>query len=302
VDVSIVIPSYNSAHVLYDCLKACGSQEFPGDYEVIVADDVSTDDTAAVASRSGIRYIHQKNAGPAAARNAGWKAAAGSVICFTDADCVPEKDWIKKIVAAFAASGAAAVGGSYLYSGKDTLGALIHGEIRTRHEKISGGADFLGSFNLAVRRNVLAEIDGFNEGYKSASGEDNDLCYRLKKAGFTLLFDRNILVDHRHAWTLGPYLRSQARHGFWRMKLYKDHPGMARGDQYAGVRDFALPPLSVLFALLFALRWTAGWALSLAGLSILSFRPDPLLWLLVFIRSFFRGFGMCAGAIRFMIT
>ena len=76
---------------------------------------------------------------------------------------------------------------------------------------------------------------------------------------------------------------------------------MARGDQYAGVRDFALPPLSVCAVVLFVMRWTTGYMVSLAVLAALAFRLDPRLWTLVFVRSFFRGFGMLFGAIRFMI-
>jgi glycosyltransferase involved in cell wall biosynthesis len=301
VDVSIVIPAYNSSRILPDCLAACVSQDFSGDYEIVVVDDGSTDDTAIVAGRFGVRYIHQANAGPAAARNAGWKAASGRVVCFTDADCVPEREWIRKMSDSFSASGADAVGGSYSFSGNDWLGKIVHAEIETRHGKMGGAADFLGSFNLAVKRAPLTEIAGFNEAYRYASGEDNDLCYRLKRAGFTLHFDRSITVGHRHAWTLWTYLRSQARHGYWRMKLYRDHPHMARGDQYAGVRDFALPPLSVCAVVLFVMRWTTGYMVSLAVLAALAFRLDPRLWTLVFVRSFFRGFGMLFGAIRFMI-
>jgi glycosyltransferase involved in cell wall biosynthesis len=302
VEITIVIPAYNSARTLSRCLGACSSQEFPGSFEVIVVDDGSADDTASIARQFDVRYIHQRHAGPAAARNTGWKAASGRIICFTDADCVPETAWIRKISNSFSVSGADAVGGSYSYSGNDGLGRIIHAEIAARHAKIGGATDFLGSFNLAVKRDVLTETAGFNEAYKNASGEDNDLCYRLKKAGFTLYFERSIVVDHRHTWTLVSYLRSQARHGYWRMKLYKDHPRMARGDQYAGVRDFALPPLSVCTVFLFLLRWTTGYMLSLALLAILSFRPDPRLWALVFVRSFFRGFGMLSGAIRFLIS
>ena len=79
-----------------------------------------------------------------------------------------------------------------------------------------------------------------------ASGEDNDLAYRLHDNGGTLRFVSEARVAHYHPTRLWPYLRTQMRHGFWRMKLYAKHPRKSGGDQYAGIAEFAGPPLSLI--------------------------------------------------------
>jgi glycosyltransferase involved in cell wall biosynthesis len=85
--VSIVIPTYNSEAYIRTALDSVLEQTYT-DYEVIVVDDGSTDGTktVALALDGPIRYIHQSNSGPAAARNTGVSAAAGELICFLDAD------------------------------------------------------------------------------------------------------------------------------------------------------------------------------------------------------------------------
>lgn len=85
--VSVIIPAYNSERYIADSLQSALDQTFR-DYEVIVVDDGSTDGTKArvLAAKGPIKYIHQPNQGPAAARNTGIGVARGELICFLDAD------------------------------------------------------------------------------------------------------------------------------------------------------------------------------------------------------------------------
>lgn len=93
--VSVVIPAYNAAAILNECLESVMRQGYP-ELEVVLVDDGSTDDTAVVAKRFGecIRYIYQPNAGLAAARNAGHRLAKGEFVAWLDADDVCEPDRI----------------------------------------------------------------------------------------------------------------------------------------------------------------------------------------------------------------
>jgi glycosyltransferase involved in cell wall biosynthesis len=83
--VSVVMPAYNSAAHIKEALASARRQTLPP-YEIIVVDDGSSDETAALARAQGARVLTQKNAGPAAARNAGVRAAGGEWIAFLDAD------------------------------------------------------------------------------------------------------------------------------------------------------------------------------------------------------------------------
>lgn len=245
--VSIVIPAYNASATLPHCLEACLAQTMPP-HEIIVVDDESHDDTIDIADRYGVRVVKAQHAGPAAARNAGARAATGEIIAFTDADCVPERQWVAKLAEAFTGN-VTGVGGSYACANaQHLLARVIHEEIVERHRRMPEEADFLGSFNAAYLRDAFWDAGGFDESFTQASGEDNDLAYRLHDAGGHFRFRADARVAHYHPHRLLPYLRTQARHGYWRMKLYRKHPRRKSGDTYAGIFDLWAPPMAVLVA------------------------------------------------------
>lgn len=111
---------------------------------------------------------------------------------------------------------------------------LIGEEIKFRYKNIGKYTDAHGSYNLAVRKNVLEKIGGYNEFYPVATAEDWDLCYRIQAAGYKIYFNRKARVGHYHPTKLVKYLKTQFRHGYYRMKLYKDNPTRASGDKYSG--------------------------------------------------------------------
>ncbi len=243
--VSIIIPAYNAERTLGECLDGCLAQGYP-DTEIIVVDDGSTDGTERVARARNVGYIRQENGGPAKARNTGAREAEGEVIAFTDSDCIPEPNWIEALVASLDED-TAAVGGTYGIANPDsTLARFIHEEIAARHSHFGEAVDFLGSFNVAYKKAAFDAVGGFDESFRIASAEDNDLAYRLSDRGGTLRFTGEAVVCHHHPTRLWPYLRTQMRHGFWRMKLYAKHPKRTKGDRYADRREFAGPPLSLL--------------------------------------------------------
>lgn len=245
---SIVIPAYNAGSTLAACLAACCSQSRTP-HEVIVVDDGSTDDTARIAAAFPVRYVYQKNAGPAAARNRGAAEATGDILVFTDADCVPEPDWIARLAGAFREHDTA-VGGTYgIANPASWLARMIHEEIAVRHAGLNGEVDFLGSFNVAYRREAFEAAGGFDATFRQASAEDNDLAYRLHDRGGTMRFVPEARVAHYHPSRLWPYLRTQQRHGYWRVRLYTKHPHRARrGDRYAGLPDLLMPPCALALA------------------------------------------------------
>jgi glycosyltransferase involved in cell wall biosynthesis len=260
VKASVVIAAYNAEATIGQCLEACLEQTL-GAIEVIVCDDGSTDDTARIVQEYPVHYVRLDHQGPAAARNRGAEAAQGDMVVFTDSDCVPEPTWLARLMVRFDED-VVGVGGSYgIANSEHWLARLVHEEIMERHRGDRREVDFLGSFNVAYQREEFLALNGFDENFKAASGEDNDLAYRIYDAGGRLMFVPDARVAHYHPHRLTPYLRTQARHGFWRMKIYQKHMSRSGGDSYAGLGDLLAPPLSL--AAIAATLWLAstGWLL-----------------------------------------
>lgn len=318
--VSIVIPTYNAGPALKDTIEGCLNQDYPSDrLNVIIVDDGSAEATSSLISGYPVEYIYQDNRGPASARNTGWKAATGEIVCFTDSDCVPERSWVRKLMEGYTSEGVGGVGGSYeIRNPGSFLARLIHSEIRARHRAMPREADFLGSFNVSYRRSVLERVGGFDESFRFPSAEDNDLSYKVLKAGCKLVFLPDAKVGHFHTERVRKYLREQYRHGYWRVKLYRLHPDMMSGDQYSGMRDFLPPILTPLVILCMAAGafWEAAFYAA-AGLAVLmlalnghlaaSIKQDEvgfsrgLALGVLFLRSFARGFGMSKGVVDFIL-
>lgn len=97
--LSVVIPMYNSAGTLEACLAALESQTLPRcAFEILVVDNNSTDGSTEIARRfQQVRLLREPEQGAYAARNRALAAARGSVLVFTDPDCIPDPDWLEQI-------------------------------------------------------------------------------------------------------------------------------------------------------------------------------------------------------------
>jgi len=318
-DVSIVIPAHNEVSTISKTIEGCLAQKYPEDkIEIICVDDGSVDETKEIIKNYSIKYIYQEKGGPAKARNTGWKLAKGKIICFTDADCMPEKDWVTKLVKNYKSKKIGAVGGSYKIANNEKfLADCIHLEIIYRHSRMSKYVQALGSYNLSVKKSVLKTTGGFNEEYTMASGEDNDLCYNILKHGYKLIFEKEAKVFHFYPNSLMKYFKTQFWHGFWRVKLYADHPIMVRGDDYSNIWDYIQPVLSLIilflipfnlifpfnYILLFFLFFEIILQLPLPFLIVIRTKKYKYIMLIpiTFLRGFARGLGMFSGSIKFFL-
>jgi len=313
--ISVVIPAYNAESTINQAVAQSLSQARESlEVEVIVVDDGSSDDTAKVTESTGAMVIKQENAGPAAARNRGWQSATGQVVCFTDADCVPSAGWIENLLDGFTDRQVGAVAGSYEIANNGSwLAQWVHQEIIERHRRMPPFVQAFGSYNVAIPRYVLEATGGFDPAYRQASGEDNDLSYRIIKKGRRIAFRPQAKVAHYHPERVWQYLREQYRHGFWRAKLYKEHLDMVRGDDYTRLRD-RLEPILVLGILIFLILAVFGingstWLLLiLLGAYSAIHLSWPISWWLgegrlggfpyagvTFLRGFARTAGLCVG-------
>lgn len=227
---SVVVPTYRRPDLLDRCLSAMAAQDLDAsDFEVIVADDAANEATRwqveGQADRfpTSLRYIPvTATRGPAGARNAGWRAARGAIIALTDDDCVPESDWLRMGLGAFAADPeiAAATGRMVVPLPDDPTDY-------ERNEAGLEGAEFVTA-NCFVRRVVLQSIGGFDERFTAAWREDSDLHFRLMRGGYRIVRAPGAVVVHpvRPArW--GISLRQQ-RKTFFDALLYKKHPDLYR--------------------------------------------------------------------------
>ena len=309
--VSVIIPVYNAQDTIAAAIEAVLAQDFVGSVELIVVDDGSTDRTGDVVRRyAAAVYLHQDNAGPASARNHGARVSQGHVLFFTDSDCCPERSWISKMMQGFEHEGVLAVAGSYgIANPASALARVIHKEIIFRHRVLM--PEFpkaFGGYNVAILRSAFEVTGGFNTAYRRASGEDNDLSYKIISRGGRIFFRKDACVDHYHQESLPRYLKEQFRHGVWRLKMYVDHPGMMTGDGYTFWKDVVEIPLAVCHVIaifwmpaLLALLFVFFAFEVLFGAVIMGFNTELFFAGCVFwLRSFVRAAGFLTGVIIFL--
>jgi glycosyltransferase involved in cell wall biosynthesis len=298
---SVVIPCHNAAKTLRLCLASVFAQTAaPG--EVIVVDDASADDSAAIAAEFGCRVVAQHpNRGPAAARNLGAAHAAGRVLFFLDADLALEPEALERASAALEDPATAAVQGVYAVEPLIDDGAVERYKTLYEHHWRTRGAG-PGSATLfaltAIRAEAFAEAGGFDE--RLRDGEDVDFGARLP-ARWIVRTDPGVRARHDDVDTLGGMLSEQWRRSLRFAELLararrSPGPGRAVGTGSVGAATvlscavvvaglpltlwspfLVLVPLgaAVVFALANAglLRAAAsrgaGWAIAVLGLHLL---------------------------------
>jgi glycosyltransferase involved in cell wall biosynthesis len=231
--VSVVVCSYNGAKTLGQCLDSLTVLNYP-DYEIIVVDDGSTDETPSILARfPHVRAVQQANRGLSAARNAGLLVATGEIIAFTDADCFADPDWLALLVHRFQRSNAAAVGGPNLAPPDGWLAACVAAAPGQPTHVLESDqvAEHIPGCNMAFRRQALQAINGFDPVYRKA-GDDVDVCWRLVQAGEWITYAPGAFVWHHRRPTPRTYLRQQAGYGEAEALLRFKHPDKFnhRGD------------------------------------------------------------------------
>jgi O-antigen biosynthesis protein len=237
--VSVIVCSYNGGATLDECLRSLATLDYP-DYELIVVDDGSSDDTREILARfPQVRAIHERHRGLSVARNVGLECATGEVIAYTDSDCIVEPDWLTHLVHQLTMSGAAAVGGPNLTPEDGWLAACIAAAPgQPTHVLVSDQvAEHIPGCNMAFRRDALESINGFDPQFLKA-GDDVDICWRLQHEGFLITFAPGAFVWHHRRPSPRSYLRQQAGYGAAEAMLHFKHPDKfnGRGDgKWGGV-------------------------------------------------------------------
>ena len=320
--ISIIIPAYNAAETLPDCLAGLKAQTLgPADYEIIIVDDGSTDQTAQLAHQAGVRVVSQANGGAAAARNYGAQIAQGELLLFTDADCIPTPNWAAAMSAPFTDPTIAGAKGAYRTKQAELTARFVQLEYQDKYDRMAGLAaiDFVDTYSAAYRREVFLALGGFDTTFPGASVEDQEFSFRLTEAGHRLVFVPQAIVWHRHDRTVAEYARRKYFIGYWKPLVVQRHPTKLIRDSHTPQVLKGQMGLAALGAGLISLgpllrqpaisAWgLLAWLLLL--LSGLSFyqkiarqdRPVLLLapWLL-FVRAWALGLGFAVGQVQLVL-
>ncbi|HWI12835.1 MAG TPA: glycosyltransferase [Burkholderiales bacterium] len=248
--VSVVMPTCGRPRLLRRCLGALTRQSMPPDaYEILVVDDGRSEATQRVVAlfseRAGaprIVYLQPPLGarGPAAARNAGWRAARAPLIAFTDDDTVPARDWLERGIASLPDWASAA-------SGRVRVPVPAMPSDWQRSSAGLDGAEFVTA-NCFVRRAALSVVGGFDERFERPWREDSDLYFALLEKGYRVVAAPSAVVLHPvRVASWGVSMKVQ-RNMLFDALLYKKHRDLYRS------KISPLPPIRyyVVVALLVA--------------------------------------------------
>lgn len=271
--LSVIVPAYNAGETLETCLASLergfqtGTPNFD-DFEVIVVDDGSVDNTAEIASRFKCRLISQgENQGTAKARNAGAQRARGEILVFVDADVALKPDALLNLSEFFESHPDvdAAVGtyteriilGSRFQTGSPNFVSTYHNFFTFYHHELSPESIewFWGAIG-AVRRWVFEAVGGFDEQFHGASAEDMDLGYTLALAGRKISYIRSVKGDHLHRFTLSSMLFNDYRKAVLGIKLYLTRKSPDRHEHgFGNPRNAVTLVMVFLFMFCLLLCW-----------------------------------------------
>jgi hypothetical protein len=193
---------------MLDSLRKLDASEIQ--WELVFVDNGSSDGTAQILDEFGkyfrvpVQLIYEPTRGLSAARNTGWRAARGQIICFTDDDCYPSPDWLLCINHAFSLPNTDYIGGRVLLFDPNDAPVTIQPSEEVlsipARSHIESGC-IIGA-NLSCRKIVLEATKGFDSrlgaGTSFYSGEDTDFLTRASMLGFEGRYEPSITVYHHH--------------------------------------------------------------------------------------------------------
>jgi glycosyltransferase involved in cell wall biosynthesis len=220
--VSIVIPVYDNPDGL---LKTLDSIRLLGDdsCEVIAVDDGSPRPLVLPAEYQWCRVVRlPRNQGTGLARNEGVRQAKGTILAFTDSDCVVPRDWLKVIRGIFQDAGIQAAGGTFAEQAQtNTIQWLRFLESTFYHLHEPAMVNCFTTSNFTIRRDAFEKAGGFPP---MRIGEDLILGYKLFKLGIEVLWQPGLTVRQNFRPTLGSYFRQQTNWSAAILKISLTYP------------------------------------------------------------------------------
>ena len=212
--ISVAVCTHNGARTLRDCLDGLNRLDYPN-YEVIVVDDGSTDESAAIAQDYPVRLIQTDHCGLSSARNTAMLAADGEIVAYTDDDASPDPHWLQYLAWTYLHTDYAAVGGPNIPPPED--GAIAECVSNSPGEPVhvlitDRDAEHIPGCNCSFRKDRLMAVGGFDPQFRTA-GDDVDACWRLLEHGFKIGFQPGAMVWHHRRSSLRSYWNQQQGYG-----------------------------------------------------------------------------------------
>lgn len=265
--VTVITPIYNNAKMIGECLDSLLPQDYP-DYEVIVVDDGSTDNTPDVVRRYPVKLITADHTGISAARNLAIRAARGDIVITMDSDLKVPKDLISRMVAPLMADPRRGVVMSWwdISNPENLVASLIFRGYEYFFDKLEE-PNFFWGYCFAIKKKIFDEVGYFDETLSLV--EDVDFAYRVAHAGYTIRILKDVRVWHYFRDSLLKHLKRHyktARHKFIyvvKMKRYTDHRASPVEYVKLAVHFLFLCSLPLLF-------WSPVPSLALLGLALIT--------------------------------
>jgi glycosyltransferase involved in cell wall biosynthesis len=208
-DVSLIICTRDRCQQLVRCLESLRAIKFERPWELIIVDNKSTDDTAAVVrefiakTSVSVRYVFAPKSGLGNAHNAGVTIATGRILAFTDDDCYPAPDFLSRVWSAFKDPSVGYIGGRILLHDPADHPMTINesNTPRTFPGRSFVCAGIIQGANMAFRRRVLLDIDGFDPLFGPGAvfnTEDVDAASRASAVGWKGQYRPEVVVRHHH--------------------------------------------------------------------------------------------------------
>ncbi len=204
--VSVIIPIFRNWDDVYVCVEALLRQTYRGKFEILVVNnDAKGEFPSRLTTTDRVRLLHEPKAGSYAARNAGIRAAAGEIFAFTDADCIPDNEWIERAIAGLKANPEASrlagkIELTFRHPKKHSPVELFEQVFAFQQERKVNEEGSAITANMFARCEVFETVGDFDESMKS--GGDSDWGIRAAKAGFGIIYVPGVRVLHpaRYSW------------------------------------------------------------------------------------------------------
>ncbi len=213
--LSVIVPNRNGAQTIGKCLEALFNSPYDN-FEVIVVDDSSTDNSVEIIKRYPCRLVSlPKHSGAAAARNAGAREARGDALFFIDSDCIVREDTLDVAVRAYYTRPQTVTGGTYSPIAHDgrffsTFQSLFVNYSETKHPR----PDYVATHAMVISKVLFEQSGGFDQNYLPIL-EDVEFSHRVKRGGVELRMEPTLLVEHIFDYSLWGSLRNAFRKSFY---------------------------------------------------------------------------------------